>query len=210
MSNFGKTAALAVASLFLASSAMATTLSITAMDIDNRGDDVMFTIVNNTDEAVSMITFDVAQAADQAPNARFNIPSRLSDGDGISGEGDSGIFEFINTDGDGDAEQLKWTFDNGGLAAGSSFVFNAWIQFLNDQVGPGLQGGLDVAGDRLFASVMFADGSTTDSFFTSLGAPGDVGKAQLDVAAVPLPASALLLMGGVAGLGLMRRKKPVA
>lgn len=210
MSIFGKTAALAAASLFVASSALASTVSITAMDVDNRGDDVMFSIANNSSQAITMIQFDVAQAADVSNMVRFNVPSSLSDGDGISNEGDTGTFEFISSDSDSLFEQLKWTFDGDGLSTGSTFDFSAWIQYLNDETVGGQKGGLDDDGDRLFATVFFANGDTQSNFFTSLGAPGNIGKASLELAPVPLPASALLLMGGLAGLGAMRRRKNAA
>ncbi|MEP1537722.1 MAG: VPLPA-CTERM sorting domain-containing protein [Paracoccaceae bacterium] len=212
MSIFGRTAILAATSLFVASTAFASTVSITAADIDNRGDDVVFSIANNGNQAISMITFDVSQAAGVSAMARFNIPSNLSDGDGISNEGDTGSFQFINTDSDAQAEQLKWTFDGAGLGAGSTFDFSAWIQYLNDETASGQKGGLDDDGDRLFATVVFADGTSQSSFFTSLGAQASVGSASLDFtpAPVPLPASALLLMGGIAGLGVMRRRKKTA
>ena len=206
----GKAAIFAATSLFIASSAIASTVSITASDVDDRGDDVVFNITNNSGQAISMITFDVGQAAGVSPLVRFNIPSRLSDGDGISNEGDTGSFQFLDPDSDSRNEQLKWTFDGLGLGSGNSFSFGAWIQYLNDQTGPGLKGGLDVNGDRLFATIAFADGSSQSSFFTSLGAPGDIGAASLDLAPVPLPASALLLLGGVAGLGAMRRRNKTA
>lgn len=208
MKKFTKLVSLAAVATFVASSAIASVVSITAMDIDNSGDDVMFSVNNISGQAISMITFDVAQASDVSDMARFNIPMNLGGGDGVFGAGDSGSFDFINTDADSDAEQLKWTFDGDGLGAGSSFSFNAWIQYLNDETAPGLKGGLDVNGDRLFATVVFADGSTLGTFFTSLGAPGDVGKAELNI--VPLPASALLLLGGLAGLGAMGRRKKSA
>ena len=213
MSTFGKAALLAATSLFVATTAFASTVSITAADVDNTGDDVMFSIVNNGNQAISMITFDVSQALDVSPLARFNVPRNLSDGDGISNEGDTGSFQFLNTDSDAQFEQLKWTFDGAGLGVGSTFDFSAWIQYLNDETASGQKGGLDDDGDRLFASVVFADGSVESSFFTSLGAPGQVGAASLDLASpapVPLPASALLLLGGVAGLGAMRRRKKAA
>lgn len=215
MTKVKKALALAGASMFVASTAMASSVSIFATDIDNVGDDVNFVVTNQSDQAISMITFDVSLAADVSDMARFNVPSNLASGAGVFGAGEGGSFEFINTDSDASNEQLKWTFDGDGLAAGSSFEFNAWIQYLNDETVGGQKGGLDDDGDRLFASIMFADGVTVSGFFDSLGAPGNVGSAQLDlsstsVAPVPLPASSLLLIGGLAGLGAMRRRKKSA
>ena len=43
----GKAAIFAATSLFIASSAIASTVSITASDVDDRGDDVVFNITNN-------------------------------------------------------------------------------------------------------------------------------------------------------------------
>ena len=210
MGVWGKVAMLAAATTFVASSVVASTVNVSVSDVNNSGDDVAFSVVNGSSQAISMITFDVSLDPSVNPMSRFNIPSNLANGAGVFNVGSSGTFQFIDTDGDGRNEQLKWTFGGAGLASGDSFSFNAWIQYLNSQTLGGLKGGIDDAAARLHASVMFADGSISSSFFTSTGVANGVGSGTVSIAQVPLPASALLLLGGLAGIGAMRRRKKAA
>lgn len=216
MKVLGKIGALAVASAMLASSAMAATLDITVMDVDNTGDDVMFTVTNNSASTLTMLTFDVRLNDD---NAVFNVPANMADGNGII-LGDKpnltlSNFSFQNavTHPLGDNREayatLKWTLDDG-LATGEAFTFNSWIQFLTDSEAPRQRGGIDTNADDIFVSAMFDDGATGSGFFDSLGATDRIGKGEIEIAPVPLPASSLLLLGGLAGLGAMRRRKKAA
>ena len=211
MSKFGKLGVLVAASLFVGSTAIASTVSITAMDFNGMGDDVMFDITNNSDDAINMLLFDVS-VNDPGVAARFNRPTTsgtvdaglILDNGRSTGIDGSINFEFINNDNDSDFEQLKFTFADGDFGLGDVFAFDAWIQYLNDETAGGQRGGLDDDGDRLFASVYTESGLHASGFFSDVfdgNGSQVIDKAQIELAPVPLPASALLLLGGVAGLG---------
>lgn len=80
----------------------------------------------------------------------------------------------------------------------------ALTQYDNFPLGPGLSDGFDEAGDPNFTAKYFCDAGQFCDF------TGDSRTAayalDVSVAPVPLPAAAWLLVGAVAGLGLMRRR----
>ncbi len=215
MSIFSKIGVLAIAGTMFAGSAFASTLTIMATDAGGDSVDFMVTYSGSGQcqanaECVESIFFDLT-ATDGESNARFaggDDPVRKILDQGLR----DGSFSFAVSDttdpNDSDRSTrnaLTFNFAAQDFDQGNGLNFRTWIRGLSGQ---GEGGGIDDSGAELYAAATLEDGRSASGFFESVRA----GKATLvldfgDVSEVPLPASALLLLGGLAGMGAMRRRQ---
>lgn len=206
-----RTAAIAAATtVAMATTAFASTVNV--MGVDGSGDTVSFMVTNNSSQAVRMLTLDVSQHSAAARlGSRFNM-GKIDHLTGAPAGTTADFFQPIGNQSPQDYQVLKITFGGDGLGTGETVNFDTWVQFLR-KLGRRDIDGLSDRGERLFGSVMFVNGTSGSGFFTDRDGivPGsDTGKATLDVAPVPLPASAALMLAGLAGLGGLRARKKAA
>lgn len=214
MNKLFAAAAISATTALAGTASSATTVDFQLMTLSNTGDGVMFTADNNTGRDISMITLTLeAEDGNGFFGYRAAVNERIDGSDTQVDAELGGFYTFTNANGSQErATTFKFTFDDG-QASFDNFTSELWIQQLRvDTTNPddsfqtgGIGDLIGIEGANILAEIMFADGSVATGSF--LDDAGTTNKANVSIAPVPLPASALLLVAGVAGLGALRRFK---
>lgn len=123
----------------------------------------------------------------EGARAGGNFEFAISDGPDANSNSDNSAFNLLTI------TALNNVFDRGNV-----------LQFSAEVTGLGQNTGGNFADRFVEASVLLSDGTFGSGVFVTVQ---DGFSSQVDIAPVPLPASALLLLAGVGGLGAMRFRK---
>lgn len=208
MKSLKKTLGIAVAASFVASAAAAGSVTLMLQDVSLRGDGVSVMLTNNTVRAIERLTLSLPGDAyfNQFNDGDGNRPIAFEEIDGVSV--DPNIIRV--RDADNNIESFTANFlrpedNNSPVLPGQTLTGQLWV------VQPGAPNGIRTIdfGENITASFVFEGGitETATSFFNGFPTDDSRAKITFEASPVPLPASAALLLGGLAGLGAMRRSK---
>ena len=199
---------LAVACVLLASSA-ATAATVT-MDLATGGDTIGSPVITGFSSGGVSGTISAYKGGNTFPgNTLLNNSVITQDGDGLGIQLDAQ--DNPNLDGSGSIEWLHFRFDKTVELLSVSLVRDGGNWDVWAGLGAGDQS--DKVGNGSTQNpFVFASGTMADFFTIKLdGSNDDARVASFDaIAPVPLPATGLLLLGAVAGLAALRRRKLVA